>query len=77
MKWRAIGHFRFFFPPLPEDAKYCRGLRLKGARSADAPEFILLSDTRDGRLLDRALTRLPQPISALMTIQLGFQLFSK
>ena len=54
-----------------------RGLRLKGARSANAPKFILFSDTRDRRLLDRTLTRLAQPISALMTVQLGVQLFGK
>jgi hypothetical protein len=77
VKWRTIGYFRFFFAPLPESAKYCRGLRLKGARSANAPKFILFSDTLDGGLLDSALTRLAQPISAPMTVQLGFQLFGK
>ena len=75
-RW-AIRHLCFSFAPLPKCAEHCRGTPAKRASSANAPKFILVADTRDSCLLNRALTRLPQPIPALEPIQLGFQFYGK
>ena len=77
MKWWSIYHFRFSLSPLPKRAKHSSGAPVKRAGTGDAPKFILAAHAHSRRLLDRALTRLPKPIEALMMIQLCLQLLGK
>src|SRR5881227_857194 len=77
VKRRAICLFCFSFPPLPKRAKYRSGASTEYARSANTPEFILITGPRHGRLLDCTLAGLLQPIPAPATIQLCFQFFDK
>jgi hypothetical protein len=77
VKRRAICPLCFSVAPLPKGAKHRSLSASKGAGPGNTPQLVLIARARHRRLFDRTLTRLQQPITALVAIQLRLQFFRK
>src|SRR5256714_15263819 len=73
MERRPVRRLRFFIPPLPQLAQDGARASTELTGAGNPPHFLVVARPLHGRLLQRPLTRLPEPLEPPALAQPGLQ----